>query len=310
VRISPSLDPRTQLLCQHLGDYIQGPGDEIRFNSPFKSDLKHHLYINLRKDKFVDYKSGECGSLSYLYYLIGCTGDSRPIPVSSTEQLRERLHELSNFKAFVLPIATLPDSYHPVSQGSLVHKYLLSRGITDDDILTYRIGEGVIEDDVKVIIPSYGKDGECEYWVSRTIDPANYCRYKNPQVSKKYHVGFLYTAIKHSPESVILTEGVFSAIVAGRNAVATYGKFVSNDQILKIKRLGVKEVIVSLDGDALDESIDVCKRCLKHNLKVSLVILPKDKDPADLGREMYKIFLASAVPIDALSLMRLRLCRI
>jgi hypothetical protein len=317
VRTDPLHDPRIILLTESLGKPSVGE-EEVRFNSPFqdrfrdptKPDKAKHLYVNLKKGKFFDYKTSMCGSISYLYFQLGIASDSSPVPVQDLAYLRERLNGLDKVKTFVLPIADLPDWYNPVHQGSVVHMYLKSRGISDEDIGVYRIGEGILDGDHKVILPSFGPAGECQYWVARSADPKNKVRYKNPTVHRRYHVGFLYVATKYSPESIVLCEGVFSSITAGRDSVATYGKFVTNDQLHRIRQAGVKDLKISLDGDAYQEALDTAQRALRMGFTVSVVELPVDKDPADLGREQFRVLLKSAVPVTTLSLLKMRLKRV
>jgi len=317
MKLSPSDDPRIRILSSHLGDPILGGNQEVRFNSPFqhrfpdpsKSDTSGHLYVNSKKGKFYCYKSGLCGSISYLFYLLGEARDSDPIRVAPIDQLRERLKNLDKMQQFVLPVAELPEWYNFVIRGSVVHKYLIGRGLTDDDIAWYKIGEGFVDDDWKVIIPSFGLTGECEYWVARTADPENKFRYKNPSVNRRYHVGFLYSALKVT-RHIVLCEGVFSAIVAGRDAVATYGKFVTNDQLNRIWNAGIREITLALDGDAMRESVDTAERAIAIGFQTSIVELPLDEDPADMGRDRFRQLLQKAYKVSDTKLLRIRLRKI
>jgi hypothetical protein len=310
VQLSVLNDPRIQLLIRALGDPKIGSGPEVQFNSPFQKnarvDSNYHLYVNPRKGKFYDYKSGQCGSISYLFYLLGEAEDTRPVQVEPLDVLRARLNNLDAIKTFVLPVATLPEWVVPVIPRSRAYKYLLKRGLTDDDIVAYRLGEGILDDDCKVVIPSYDVHGVCEYWVARSLNPKNRIKYKNPPVPRRSHVGFLHLAMQHS-KSIVLCEGVFSAMVAGRDAVAAYGKFVTTDQLHRIQQAGATELIIALDGDALKETLETAGRAAKMGFTTSMVELPVDKDPADLGRVEFRKLLERKKLITSIGILRTRL---
>lgn len=283
-------DPVIASIRRVLGDPIQGGSGEWRFSTPFagKSDRGYHLYVNSRRKKFFCFKSQQAGSLSYLMYLLGAGGVETESQVQSLDTIEENLEAVDRVDTEI-PIAELPEWYNPVWTGSTVHKYLNRRGITDDDIGYYKIGEGSEDFAGWLIIPSFNKFGHCEYWVARRSWEEKWGgKYQNPSVHRRYHVGFLDLAIQNSPERIIVCEGSISALVAGRDATCAFGKFVTNIQIARIHRSGVRHVVLALDGDAFKETLDTARRCLKIGLKVSIVLLPRDRDPADLGRQVFR----------------------
>jgi DNA primase len=84
---------------------------------------------------------------------------------------------------------------------------------------------------------------------------------------------------------IIVCEGVFDAAMVP-NAVALLGKFISARQLQMIG-LRASRVIVMLDGDAHADAIEVHNRFRNAypRLPVFVIVLPSDKDPADLGPE-------------------------
>lgn len=308
-------DPRIQALIEVLGPAIPTGSGEIRFASPFREHFKNpnkedrgkHLYVNVRKGKFFCQKSSIGGSLSYLFFTLGLDKDSlKEAPVDlSLDSLKSRLLSLDKPETFVKPIAELPEWSIEVVHGSEVHRYLRQRGVSDEDVNHYRIREGTGDYHGWVVIPSFSTTGTCEYWVCRNTRKKTYL---NPEVDRRYHVGFLNTALACSPGFVVVCEGMFSAIVAGRNAVAAFGKFVTNDQLRTMWDAGVRKVALALDGDAWEETLDTAERCIKIGLETVIVPLPLDEDPADLGRERFKVLLeTSSIPVDSTSLLKLKL---
>jgi DNA primase len=309
------------LLTEHLGQPKETTSDEVCFNSPFTdqfensnhADRKYHLYVNPKREVFCCYKSGLKGGLKYLYKLLGIdiagaqSEDSDPSP--SLEKLWQKLDNIQKKAGkFEIPKAELPDWYTPAQPGSAGWAYLIGRGVSEADIAWYRIGQGTGRHFHEIIIPTFNSNNECEYWVIRNIYKKVYL---NPKVPRKYHVGFLHLATQYSPKSIIVAEGCFSAIAAGRDAVCTYGKLVTTEQLQRIRRAGVEELTLALDPDALKETYDSAERSLSLGFKVNIVFLPKGYDPADLGYEIFReYFYDKRVPVTRATLLRLRAQRL
>lgn len=277
----------------------------MRFNSPFttkfrknpgKRDSAHHLYVNFDRGKFICYKSGMAGSLSYLLMELGEAEQDAGTDVPDWTTLKHRLESLDGH-TFETPRADLPDWYSPVAFGSCVHHYLRGRGVTDEDIEYYKIGQGVGDFAEWLVVPSFDRDGECEYWVSRRITSGKGPKYKNPVVSRRYHVGFLYKAVQVST-TVVLCEGVFSSIIAGRDSIVSFGKYVTDIQLSKMRLAGVRGVVLALDGDAWRETVDTAERCYRMGFETWVLPMPFEEDPADMGREAFRTRLQTqSIPI-------------
>jgi hypothetical protein len=291
MELAPSLsDPQVAVLTEVLGDPSPTSSGELAFPSPFshrfkdpdRADVKKHLYVNVSKGVFCDFKSGLAGTLSYLSFLLGADLEAAPRPrLDPLDELKSKILQLGSAAEFVRPTADLPDWYQPVEAGSEVQRYLVERGLTNEDIKYYGIGEGTADHTSWVVLPSFNRIGRCEYWVSRNVRQK---AYRNPQVDRRHHVCFLEKALEYSPGEVIVCEGIFSAIAAGRDAVAALGKLVTDCQLQTMYAAGVRRVTLALDGDAWKETLDTAERCLKIGLETRVVPLPTDKDPDDLGR--------------------------
>lgn len=305
-------DPSIQALISVLGPPKYTAGGEVRFNSPFvekfsnpRPDRGHHLYINADKGCFFCFKSSTSGSLSYLLSLLGVEeGEKEDDRVPSLESLKETVKRLGGVNKFVLPTADLPEWYSRIIPGSRVHQYLSYRGVTDDDVEFYKIGEGTGQHEGWVIFPSLDSKGKCEYWVARNIDKK---MYRNPTVDRRHHLCFLYNALSVSPKSVVICEGVFSAIVAGRDSVASLGKYVTKSQLHRLRNTGVEEVLIALDGDAWRDTLDTAERCIRMGFETKIVRLPIDQDPADMGREAFLVYKSNAVRVNTNTLIKARI---
>lgn len=83
---------------------------------------------------------------------------------------------------------------------------------------------------------------------------------------------------------VVLTEGIWDALRADRNAVPVMGKFLPKASRLMqmiIKRTP-HEVVVALDADATAEAWALAELLSKSGINVTVAKLPADKDPADM----------------------------
>ncbi len=301
-------DARITELADVLGDPVPAGGDEVRFESPFGQgdDPNKHLYVNVVKGKWMDFKSGQAGSLTYLHFLLGVVeGERIAKPLDTLGNLKDLLAGLGNIEPFVREIAPLPEWFKDIDAGSIVHRYLRDRGVDDADISFYGLGEGSGEFRDWVVMPSITTGGRCEYWVSRDIAKKTY---RNPTVDRRYHVCFLDKALEQNTGQIVVCEGIFSAIAAGRDAVATLGKLVTQNQLNVMWDAGVRDVTLALDGDAWKESLDTAERMIKIGMQVKVLPLPEDQDPADLGRPLFRSLLEScSQPVTTLSLMKMRL---
>lgn len=306
-----------QKLLARLGQPLPGGGGELRYNSPFTAqfkkhagqvDTKHHLYVNFESKKFICYKSGIAGSLTYLFVLLGEVFDESMPEVVDWDEFKRRVQSVGEAKQ--IPRADLPEWYAPVVWGGPVHKYLQKRGVTDDDVNYYRIGQGVGEFTGWVIVPSFDVDGKCEYWVSRRIKEGRGPKYRNPGSERRFHVGFLYNALQYT-RTVIVCEGVFSALAAGRDAVASFGKYVADTQLAKMQKAGVTGVILALDGDAWKETVDTARRCYRMGFATWILPMPVEYDPSDMGRASFREYLGKwCFPVNnEVDLLKLRMDR-
>jgi hypothetical protein len=277
-----------------LGEGIEASGgNETRYNCPFcykrgkARDVKFHLYVH-------DCGTGTClscskhGSKIGSYFCHRCgakgvldTGESRKVDLSSFGGVSDLLAG----KAKPTSPVTLPEDYAAADPSFGGHQYLVSRGLTADDIAYYKIGVGLREYFGRVIVPSFDSEGEINFWVSRSCDDDDYLRYKNPEGPYRENAVFhLYRAVRHG--WIVITEGVFSAIAVGRNAVATFGKEVSDQQVYMLveayNKYNLSGIVCCFDGDAKEENWGLAGKLAAYGCKVYVVDLPNGKDPDDV----------------------------
>lgn len=212
--------------------------------------------------------------------------------------------------------AELPEFY----KRTFRHPYLQERGFRFDDYEYFPVGcTGRLnvryEDyvifpvmDETVIVGYVGR----HIWPKREIDAYNrrtkrtggykILRYRNSTDNDFSKLLYNYDAvIEDETDTVVLTEGIFDVIALTRRldwydnsriaAVATFGKKISDVQIYKLQRKGVKCVVVGYDGDAVETVKGTIDR-LRPYFEVLVADIPDArKDWEELtDEELYEVF--------------------
>lgn len=291
-----------EFFAPKLGQYRRS-GDELIFCCPFcktrtgKPDTKFHLYVNPLKlingirGWFVCHRCGARGPASRLL----SDQYRQSTAVSKWREVVERFvtggkRVLDDQRSTV----KMPLDYVRIIRGSDAHGYLLERGITNEQISVYRLGFGTedlreLEPEQRklyagsgrIIFPDYDADGNVTYWVARSY--VNHkVKYKNPPDSDASST--IYNLVRASSyDSVVITEGVISAIRSGYNAVATYGKGVTKRQIEMLASVAWDHYYIALDGDAVHEALKVGESLQRCGYSVSLVQFDYNEDPASVS---------------------------
>lgn len=277
-------------IVSRLGDdFIRASSTELRYKCPYCPDLgkrnnDYKFYINTTSALYNCFRCGAHGRLVLDKLLL--KGNVTDVYKDLTSLLSPDSKELFDPDYYMLPIK------RPYP-GTLVWNYLNNRGIGVELIKKYDIryyGESEITSHLRgrFVIPNRViSENWTDTYVARTyIDEIP--RYKNPPRNKTHGIVFNLHNIPDNPEYIIINEGPLNSIVAGDLSVATYGKFVSNDQLSSILSKHPKNIYVSLDEDAKKYALDLCDKIVSYSdSNVYLVDLSDGKDAVDLGREEY-----------------------
>jgi hypothetical protein len=158
-------------------------------------------------------------------------------------------------------------------------KYLRERGITDDIIIKYKIGyttKGKFFN--RIIIPSYDEDGILNYFIARWFDwNFNKTKYLNPDVEKQEII--FNECLINWDATIYLVEGVFDHVVVP-NSIPLLGKFISDDLLYKLLEKASANVVVLLDGDAIDDGERLYNKLNSGDLfgRIRICIPPEDFD--------------------------------
>lgn len=225
-----------KILFDVLGNYKR-LSNEILFFCP---DCNHHkpkLSVNIDKNAFkcwvCDYRGRN------IRRLIRRCGNYTQL--NKWDEITNRIdydkfEDIFNEKEEKEPLQKLdmPEGFHSLCTKNKSHaamrsyKYLINRGLTDMDILRWKIGycsKGEYKN--RIVVPSFDDDGDINYFVARSYTGDSY-KYKNPKASKNIVFNELFV---DWDSDLVLVEGVFDAIIAG-NSVPVLGSTVRSDSKL------------------------------------------------------------------------------
>jgi hypothetical protein len=131
--------------------------------------------------------------------------------------------------------------------------------------------------------------------VSRSYDRAFYPKYKNPTASKNIVFNDLFV---DWTSDIVLVEGVFDAIVAGRNAVPLLGSTLSQSSVL-LRKIVKKDagVYIALDPDAKKKELEIIKTLLDFDIEVWKVDIGDNDDVGSMNKEQFQKSLENATLI-------------
>lgn len=291
------------LIEEILGSSKSLRNGEVAFFCPFCSHHKKKLQVNLESHKFHCWVCDAKGQSIYALF--------RKLDVRSGHI--ERLFKIvgDRPKQYKSPhidenfVLTLPSEFVPFLKESKdpmytrAKKYMLERGLTDDDVVKYNIGyclEGQYSG--RLIVPSYDEDGRLNYFVGRSFMGDSY-KYKNPPISKDI-IGFGLFVDWRDP--IVLVEGVLDAMSIRRNTIPMFGKFLSKELKKKIVSEKVKEIYIVLDGDAKNNALRIAKQYIDNGLTVYVVDVGEE-DPSSLGFIKITHLIRKTEPLDFSSLI-------
>lgn len=329
----------------HLGSGILTKDDtQIKFYCPFCKHYKPKLEICIddNSNSFGYWNCWVCGisknskgkTLISLFNKLNADnniinqlrtilGNSTKIDITNKEKSVFKEHKIIDIdslfedkkteKEFVYTGIKLPDEYKPLwieykglnPEYKHAKYYLKKRGVTELDILRYKIG--YCEDGLysgMIIIPSYDENNQLNFYYGRSYYDDAPIKHKLPEISKNF-IGFENSINWNLP--ITLVEGAFDAIAVKRNVIPLFGKIINDSLKQKITISKVKTIYIALDNDALQDSISIIKYFINNGIKVYLIKII-DKDPSKMGyKEFTKLKNSTTEPISEIDLLRLKI---
>lgn len=267
---------------------------KIKFGRPIKTTSKEiiftcpkckrdKLYVSKDKGLFLCFRCNYKGKLKVKTKLIDLKNDfvkDKEIQSYSDNQL-----SLVSFES------------KPLTEKQI--QALKDRGLTDSDISYYHICGRT--SDNRIQIPNYVKysftDIICAWEYDKSkVNKSNPKYLITGNIEKSKTLFNIYN-IDSDVEQIILCEGIFNAITAGKNAVASFGCVCSDRQIDLMLEKEPKSILIAYDSDepGVLGSLDVINKLKAKKYKgvVEYILLPLGIDINDLGRENFKAYYNS-----------------
>ncbi len=170
------------------------------------------------------------------------------------------------------------------------YNYLKNRGVTDEMIEKFGIGfcdKG--SHFGRIIIPSYDKDGELNYYIGRSWDVNSRAKYRNPEAEKEKII--FWENLIDWEKDIYLVEGAFDGMFLD-NPVVMLGKHISELLFDTIYNNAKGDVIICIDGDAWTNAVKLYHELNGGELwgRVKILKLPKDKDVCDLRGQINEYY--------------------
>ena len=243
-------------------------GDQIRFNSPFCEDSKHHLYCNIKKfwkGVFNCFKSNNKGTVVALVMkleecqfekamqILGIAGkensddffqDEKSIDFDSLNK--------EEFETIKMPEGVVKINSAPRWWKDMANNYLNNRNINSD---LFFIGtDGRMKS--RIVIPYYDRKGNLIYYNGRALFQSK-LRYLGPH-KDECNVGkadvIFFRKWNENNQKIYVCEGEFDSISLSESNImscAVGGKYISVKQATVLAN---KEICLSFDNDEAGKS--------------------------------------------------------
>ena len=305
-QVSTEYEPIIDILDDILGEYRMHNDykGQISYDCPVCSheikglddgDGKGNLEINYKKGVYKCWSCAETHNThGSLYKLVKKHGTNKQL---KNFLLLKPDNEDENSTYSKVKHVELPNEFIPFLSASnglkMTHfykhayNYVKSRNITDEMLMKYNIGfcyEGPYMN--RIIIPSYDKWNNVNYFVARSYIGRNKFKYKNPEAQKEIIIWNEH--LINWMNKVYVVEGVFDSIFLP-NSIPMLGKFMS-DVLFDLLYENALQITIVLDGDAWDDAVRLFHRlnCGRLFNKVNIIKLPMDQDIADLQGNLEK----------------------
>ena len=277
-------------LVKKFGQYKEVPShdDEIRFCCPYcvqigkPPDTKFHLYINLTKGVGYCFRCGKIlkfdknFKVEHSFYIDGISLP-KPVKGSSLDKIPESIPIFDSI-GYQFLLNKLEKIYSKDYIDKFIQEYEISFCIDKSFPHLYQ----------RIMIP-VKVENELVGFQFRAIfgEEPKYYTYNYKNRNMKDYV-FNYDRVKNSNE-VFLCEGIFDILPFPEKAVACFGKNLTKQQKRLIRNTWQK-IYICLDADAIDDAYKLAYDLMKEGIMdIGIVELPEDKDPCEIGKEIYNL---------------------
>ncbi len=280
------LERKRKILNNFLGRSYKS-NEEYLYKCPKCGHHKRKLSVNFDKNVFkcwiCDY-SGK--NIFYLVRSHGSHADKQDWKkVANIVDFSEQEKEIQKIEV-ELPKEFITLTGKHISPLSIpARKYLVNRGITEEQIIWWKMGycpDGKYAN--RIIVPSFDMDGELTYFISRSYDN-NWIKYLNPPVEKDFIFNELYLDWN---KDITIVEGVFDAVAVG-NAIPLLGSTIKEDSyIFQTIVEKCDTLYFALDADAAAKEDKIINLFMSYGIECYKIDTTGFDDVGEMNKVTYK----------------------
>ena len=305
---------KLRILEEILGNNYRS-NDEHLFFCPLCKHHKRKMSINISKNT---YKCWICDSRGKsIYTLVRKFGNhfqkqkwqsfEENVDISDFDNIfEEREEETTQRISLPKEFISLANKNLSLTANAPLN-YLRKRGINSADILKWKIGyceDGEYRN--RIIIPSFNRDGNCNYFVARTWTK-DWLKYKNPPASK--NVVFNELMINWD-EPIVLVEGIFDAITADNSIPLLGSTLNAYSRLFKAILTHSKRVYVALDQDAEKKALSIISTLISHGIEIYKIDTSNYEDVGEMTKEEFERRKDAATLFDSSALLLQKISQI
>ena len=296
---------RLDFIDKHIRNYtVSKDGVNLNIWCPFCKDSnknKLKMVIHLEKCFYHCWVCDKKGSnISYLFSKISrnISEASKSVFINRKEKISlfdEEIQE-ENFEPVVLPQGFrffIQDFNLKNPNVRDVFNYAKKRGISKHKLHILRAGYSLDNNLSRyLILPSYDKNGNLNYYVSRNIDAdtSHSFKYKNASVPKKLII-FNEINIDWSLPLTIV-EGPLDLLKTNDNATCLLGSALNEEMKLFQEIVKNKTKInLALDSDVYHKTIRIAKLLSSYDIDVDILDTRGSEDVGDMSKERFNEIL-------------------
>ena len=261
--------------------------EEYLYKCPKCGHHKRKLSVNFDKNVFkcwiCDY-SGK--NIFYLVRSHGSHADKQDWKkVANIVDFSEQEKEIQKIEV-ELPKEFITLTGKHISPLSIpARKYLADRGITEEQIVWWKMGycpDGKYTN--RIVVPSFDMDGELTYFISRSYDN-NWIKYLNPPAEKDFIFNELYLDWN---KDITIVEGVFDAVAVG-NAIPLLGSTIKEDSyVFQTIVEKCDTLYFALDADAAAKEDKIINLFMSYGIECYKIDTTGFDDVGEMDKATYK----------------------
>jgi DNA primase len=280
------LERKRKILNNFLGRSYKS-NEEYLYKCPKCGHHKRKLSVNFDKNVFkcwiCDY-SGK--NIFYLVRSHGSHVDKQDWKkVANIVDFSEQEKEIQKIEV-ELPKEFITLTGKHISPLSIpARKYLADRGITEEQIIWWKMGycpDGKYAN--RIVVPSFDMEGELTYFISRSYDN-NWIKYLNPPAEKDFIFNELYLDWN---KDITIVEGVFDAVAVG-NAIPLLGSTIKEDSyVFQTIVEKCDTLYFALDADAAAKEDKIINLFMSYGIECYKIDTTGFDDVGEMDKATYK----------------------